>query len=255
MPTIQISATTNLYYERAGSGSPLLVVNGTGTDLRNRPNMMDSPLRSDFDLVSYDHRGLGQSESSDASPSMADFAADAVALVNHLGWDEFLLFGISFGGMVAQEIALLAARRVRRLVLACTSSGGAGGSSYPLHDLYQIDEERRIDRHIELLDTRCAGDPELGYLFRSSLPHVEVTPGLLLQLEARRRHDTWDRLPSILCPTLIAAGRYDGIAPLTNSEALSRRIPDADLRVFDGGHAFLLQDRAALPAIAQFLGA
>lgn len=77
--------------------------------------------------------------------------------------------------------------------------------------------------------------------------------GARLQLEARRFHDTWDRLPSVSCPTLVCAGRYDGIAPLANSERLAAAIPGAELEVFEGGHLFLLQDPKAYPAIIEFL--
>jgi pimeloyl-ACP methyl ester carboxylesterase len=74
-----------------------------------------------------------------------------------------------------------------------------------------------------------------------------------MQLEARRHHDVWDRLDRITCPTLVAAGRWDGIAPLANSEAIASRIPGAELRVYDGGHTFFVQSRDALPDIATFL--
>jgi 3-oxoadipate enol-lactonase len=63
----------------------------------------------------------------------------------------------------------------------------------------------------------------------------------------------WNRLSAIECPTLVAAGRYDGIAPPSNSEAIASRIADARLRMFEGGHLFFLQDRAAFPAIIEFL--
>ena len=79
------------------------------------------------------------------------------------------------------------------------------------------------------------------------------TPGQRRQLAARRTHDTWDRLARITAPTLVAAGRHDGIAPLPNSEALASRIPNAVLQVFDGGHAFFAEDRSAFPAMAAFL--
>jgi pimeloyl-ACP methyl ester carboxylesterase len=62
-----------------------------------------------------------------------------------------------------------------------------------------------------------------------------------------------DRLPHVTAPTLVAAGRYDGIAPLPNSEAIASRIPRAELRVYEGGHAFFAQDRAALPDVLEFL--
>ena len=80
-------------------------------------------------------------------------------------------------------------------------------------------------------------------------------PGQRLQLEARSHHDTADRLATIGCPTLVAGGRYDGIAPPANSEFLAAAIPGAQLRLFDGGHGFFLQDPEALPAIVDFLAA
>ena len=73
------------------------------------------------------------------------------------------------------------------------------------------------------------------------------------QLLARRGHDVTDRLPNITCPTLVAAGRYDGIASLANSEAIASRISDSELRVYEGGHVFFLQDQCAIPEILDFL--
>ncbi len=66
---------------------------------------------------------------------MADLAHEALQLADHIGWDTFMVLGVSFGGMVAQELAVTSPERVRRLALVCTSSGGPGGSSYPLHTL------------------------------------------------------------------------------------------------------------------------
>jgi 3-oxoadipate enol-lactonase len=79
--------------------------------------------------------------------------------------------------------------------------------------------------------------------------------GARRQLEARARHDTWERLAQIACPVMIAAGRYDGIAPPDRQEGMASRIKGAELRFFDGGHLFMLQDRSALPAIIAFLNA
>jgi 3-oxoadipate enol-lactonase len=77
--------------------------------------------------------------------------------------------------------------------------------------------------------------------------------GAMLQLEARSRHDTSSRLGEIRCPTLVCGGRYDGIAPPSNSEFLAKSIPGAELEMFDGGHAFFMQDPAAFPAVVEFL--
>ena len=71
-----------------------------------------------------------------------------------LGWERCLVAGFSFGGMVAQELALRYPHRVERLVLASTSSGGAGGASFPLHELAALPVEDYIRRLISLSDTR-----------------------------------------------------------------------------------------------------
>lgn len=246
-----------LFHELVGEGPNLLAINGSGTDLRMPMSSLQWPVVERFTVAAYDHRGLGRSEpvDPDHQPAMDDFAADAIGLADHLGWDRFSVVGISFGGMVAQHVAALAGDRVERLVLACTSSGGAGGSSYPLHELAPLPPAQRAQRMVDILDTRSADDDALRELFLAflSADTGEPSAGYLKQLEARRHHDAWDRLAAIAAPTMVAAGRYDGIAPLANSEALARSIQDAELATFDGGHAFFAQDPAAWPAIIDFL--
>ena len=84
---------------------------------------------------------------------------------------------------------------------------------------------------------------------------TEQSRGEAEQLLARAALDVADRLYRITCPTLVAAGRYDGIAPLANSEAIADRVPNAELRVYEGGHAFFARDPKALPEIRDFLAA
>jgi 3-oxoadipate enol-lactonase len=81
----------------------------------------------------------------------------------------------------------------------------------------------------------------------------DVRRGELEQLGARRGHDVWDRLGRVSCPTLVAGGRHDGIAPPANSEAIASRVPGAELRLYEGGHLFFFQDRTAFPEILDFL--
>lgn len=249
-----------LHYQIGGSGPPLLVVSGSGSDLRERPNPTAWPVAEHFTVLAYDHRGLGQSEPADADhqPVMADFGRDALALVDHVGWSGFGVLGVSFGGMVAQELALVAGDRIERLVLACTSSGGAGGASYPLHELEGLPDVERARRLVAVTDIRTADDPALRaeimtFVRRSGSPPAKSAPGLRRQLEARRRHDTYARLPSLTAASLVAAGRYDGIAPLANSEALAARIPGATLAAFEGGHAFMIQDLSCWAVMTDFL--
>ena len=96
---------------------------------------MDSPLTSHFCVTAYDQRGLGQSDKPEGPYSMRDYADDAAAVMDAMGIDKAMILGISFGGMVAQEFAVRHTARLSRLALWCTSPGGAGGASYPLHEL------------------------------------------------------------------------------------------------------------------------
>jgi 3-oxoadipate enol-lactonase len=253
-----------IYFERTGAGPPLLFISGTGGDLRVKPNVFDGPLAKSFDLLAYDQRGLGQTEKPDVAYAMADYADDAAALMADRGWDEALVIGASFGGMVAQELALRHPARVRRLVLACTSPGGAGGASFPFHEIEHLKGEARAKHLIPISDTRrddawATAHPDQYALFvamGAAAPYAEE-PGHAMgahrQLAARAAHDTWDRLPQVACPTLVAAGRYDGIALPATQENMASRIPGAKLQFFDGGHLFMIQDRTAVPAMTAFL--
>lgn len=263
MPTANLNGL-NIYFERAGAGERLLFISGTGGDLRAKPNQFDGPLPKTFDMISYDQRGLGRSDKPDVAYSMADYADDAAALMESQGWDDAHVIGVSFGGMVAQELALRHPGRIRRLVLACTSPGGAGGASFPFHEIEHLKGEERARYLTPISDTRrdaawAAANPDtyVKIIALTAADPFEGEPGRAMgahrQLEARAAHDTWERLPQIAAPTLIAAGRYDGIALPETQEKMAARIPGAELVFFEGGHLFMIQDRAAVPAMIAFL--
>jgi 3-oxoadipate enol-lactonase len=252
----------SLYYELGGAGDRFLIVSGTGGDLRQPPRLADGPLAENFEVLAYDQRGLGQSSVPPWPYGMAEFADDAAALLDAVGWDDCVVMGISFGGMVAQELSIRHPERVRRLVLACTSAGGVGGSSYPLHELANLSPEERSAQRMEILDTRWdatwrEANPDMVEMIGARM-NLEgeggsPNPGLTNQLAARSTHDTAGRLGAITCPTLVCGGRFDGIAPPANNEFLAHGIPGARLEMFDGGHAFFLQDPTAIPAVVAFL--
>jgi pimeloyl-ACP methyl ester carboxylesterase len=261
-----------IYVERRGEGPPLLFLNGSGQTLATVAPLVDV-LAGRFDVLAHDQRGLGRTSVPPGPYTMAQYAADAAAVLDAAGWSSCRVLGISFGGMVAQEFAVTWPDRVERLVLACTSPGGTDASSYPLHELADLPDDERAARMVAVTDTRftpewLASHPAdravVDMLTRrraAAGAAAVLTPaeaaerrrGELAQLDARRHHDVVDRLERISCPTLVASGRYDGIAPAANGEAIAARVPGAELRLYEGGHTFFLQDAAALPEILDFL--
>jgi 3-oxoadipate enol-lactonase len=262
VPTATVNGI-DVHYERGGEGPPLLFCNGSGATLESSAPIIER-FRAHFDVVAHDQRGLGRTTIPSGPYTMADYASDAAALVDHIGWDRCAVVGISFGGMVAQELAVTWPARITRLALVCTSPGGPGRASYPLHELAALPPDEAAALGLRLLDTRftpawLASHPSDRALVEGRAQRGATTKddatrrGELEQLGARRDHDVWDRLPVVSCPTLVAGGRHDGIAPPANSAAIASRIPGAELRMYDGGHLFFLQNRTAFGDIVEFL--
>ena len=255
-----------MYFELRGTGPRLLGISGTGGDLRRFPTIFDLLPVQGFEILAYDQRGLGQTSRPDIPYTMADYADDADVLLEAMGWEQCLVAGFSFGGMVAQELALRYPHRVERLFLASTSSGGAGGASFPLHELTALPVEDYIRRLISLSDTRRDADWQAAHpaqfraLFEQILSGLQVgadepgrQAGARRQLEARALHDTYERLPVLRMPVYICGGRYDGIATPAGFEAMGRQIPGSRLELFEGGHLFFIQDPRAVERIGAFL--
>ena len=266
MPVVSANGI-DIYYERAGTGPRLLFFNGSGSTLATSGALIEL-LHPAVRCRSPTTSAAWAARRSRPGPySMADYAADAAALLDAVGWDRCRVVGISFGGMVAQELAVTWPERVERLALACTSPGGEGGASYPLHELaapgggagrerprlldtrFTRRVARRLTTTIAALAEMMAGAkrPARSRTMQNAASRSSSTPagGTTLRIGWR----------TITCPTLVACGRYDGIAPAPNAEAIAARVPDAELRMYEGGHAFFAQDPAALPDITGFLGA
>ena len=241
----------------------MLFFNGSGGSIEGSQLLVNAFAKT-FQVLVYDQRGLGKTSVPDGPYTMADYAQDASALLDHVGWQTTNIIGLSFGGMVAQEFGVTYPDRIHRMVLMCTSAGGVAGSSYPLHQLVPLPTDERNTALRLLTDTRFTNewlaehpvDAEI-MRFQEDRPVTQKTKlqllGERLQLEARIGHDVADRLHLISAPTLVAAGRFDGIALLANSQAIAERIPNSSLNVYEGGHPFLSQDRQAMRDIRTFL--
>ena len=230
----------SIYYERSlkREHGPMLYIGGTGGDLRNKPNQLDSPLKDYFEIISYDQRGLGQTSKPQEAYTMKQYADDAANLMDKLRLPVLPVMGVSFGGMVAQELAIRYPDKISKLVLACTSSGGKGGSSYPLHELQEQHEEERLETNIKINDLRITDSwikenaddwKKLKELSASRIQYRPQQEGFMNQLMARKDHDTSDRLSQIKIPVLLQGGKYDGIAPPKNMKFLSENIQSSTL--------------------------
>ena len=161
---IAITPEMEIYYEVSGQGNKLLYVGGSASDLRHVPNIFQKQLPEYFEVLSYDQRGQGRTSKAVVADMlgpqtvtnycMADYARDAIELLDGLKWETCFLIGVSFGGMVAQELAIRYSNRFTKVVLACTSSGGAGGSSYPLHELESLELREKVIQTLRLSDKR-----------------------------------------------------------------------------------------------------
>ena len=253
MPHAELPATS-LFYERRGTGAPLLLIQGMSGTQASWGEPFLRRLERLFDVVAYDHRGIGRSAPLRTPFTIVDLAQDARALLDHLGWERAHVLGISMGGMVAQELALEHPGRLHTLALGCTYCGGdqaalagpeilamfrqasGGGAAGPGGAAPTPPPGGE-----GLLGT-LAAHLSSGTLARMALAVPAPLGAILLQLQAVGGHDTSARLPGLRVPTLVLHGTRDPVLPAANGELIARLVPDARLELLDGaGHLFWLE--------------
>ena len=226
-----------LHYVQRGAGEPILLVQGLGGDVVHWGEAFLGRLERTFTVTAYDHRGIGRSPRLDpAGPtfSIPDLADDAVALLDHLGIDTTHVLGLSMGGMVAQELALRHAERLRTLTLAATFAGGESAlRTYPpMVQALAGPLLRGGGPSMALAGMVATQARQLGVARDEATLHA-----ILGQLGAIGAHDTLDRLGQIAVPTLVLHGERDPAVPVANARILADAIPGARLEVLPGaGH-------------------
>jgi 3-oxoadipate enol-lactonase len=250
LPIVDVGEV-ELDYERAGSGPPLLMIMGlSGTALHWGEPFLES-LRGDFDVIVYDHRGVGSSSRLEGEITIVQLAEDAANLLSALGIDSAHVLGISMGGMVAQELALAGPERVRTLCLGCTYCGGPGSALTPPEVVQRLaaatmsgDRERMLRAAWEAnVSATMAADHDAYAAFLAiSRRRVVALPVIMAQMQACAAHDTYARLPQLTAPTLVVHGTEDEILPVQNGHLVASRIPNSRLEILPGvGHLFFLE--------------
>ena len=246
-------------YELRGSGTPLVLVAGTGYPGATWDDDLVLPLAARHAVLTFDHRGTGATPRSPERYSTRLFARDALGLMDALGLAKAHLLGHSMGGRVAQWMALDRPDRIRSLILAATGPG-------------QFRDDQPVTRGIPV---RAAKEMiELGYeaymrshtcatfftpefanahperverLFRLLWDHRPTLEEYLRHVVARQEHQTAERLEEIRIPSLVLIGDRDtqvmGTGSHTEQSAyLTEHLPNAEMRVVeDTAHGFFWQ--------------
>jgi len=235
-----------LHHIRRGTGEPLLLIMGMGGHHRMWGDPFLTLLEPAFDMVAFDHRGIGTSDRADDPFTIADLAEDSARVLDEVGWPSAHVFGISLGGMVAQELVLRHPSRVRTLTLGCTYPGKGGDLTAPgparaIEAGLTGDRELAIRTSFEVNVSRAyaAADANYGVFREAALSTRVPVPVILMQSQAAIAHDAMERLSGITAPTLVIHGTADEMILPLNAELIAKAIPGARLEIFDGvGHLF-----------------
>jgi proline iminopeptidase len=239
-----------LFYEEVGAGPPTLVMHG-GLGIDHTTYRSFDPLAACLRLVYYDHRGNGRSSRPDeAELTMEGWADDAAALARHVaGADPVVVIGHSFGGFIAQEMAIRHGDALRALILVATTPGQLGVGEAPAPAGPPMPGE-----FAELLQEMPATDDELAIgMARLAPAYLHAAPAeqltslmadTVFSATAMRRGfeelATWsavDRLAGVGIPTLVIAGRHDAFTSWPQADRIAARLPHAEVVVFErSGH-------------------
>lgn len=236
MSTLTRPDGATLFHEEHGdpAAEAIVLLEGMGGDIpgwrRSIPH-----LAEELRVIAYDFRGNGRSSEPAGPVTMATFVEDTVALFDGLGLDRAHVYGQSFGGMVAQELALAHPDRVHTLVLAATHCGGSHVEPVPRRAVPKGEPWRALyapgfpETHPEHVaeDLRIGGE------------QPRHPSGGRRQWEAMQSFDSYDRLPLIAAPTLVLHGAEDQLIAPANAQVLADRIPGAELVLLEGaGHLY-----------------
>jgi pimeloyl-ACP methyl ester carboxylesterase len=244
----------SLNYESYGEGEPLLLIMGFA--MPGAAWLPSLPFLAGFRCIYFDNRGTGASDKPDGPYTVADMAEDANGLLDALKIPQAKVFGVSMGGMIAQELALRHPEKVARLVLGCTTPGGAHGKMAAPEVLETLtggtrlmatDPEKGFDTILPILypPEFIATHPEIKQLMMAGMGMMAPTPPETVDrlMAGLPQFDTYDRLPQIKCPVLIVHGSQDILVPTANAAILKERLAQAEVFMIPGaGHAFQAVD-------------
>ena len=248
MATADINGTT-LHYTEVGEGPICLVMHG-GLGYDQTLYRTLDPLAEHLHLVYYDHRGNGRSGRPPIETlTMAQLADDAAALADHLGAERFLVLGHSFGGFVAQELAIRHGNRLTGLILLDTTPGQLGEGEQPAPEGPPIPPEfAALLANFPTTDEEyAAGSRVLLPAYLHSVDAAAVEPllegtifdaaAMVRGFEILNQWSSVDRLSQVTVPVFLGVGRHDAFTSFPQSYRIAGRLADAEVVVYeDSGH-------------------
>ena len=256
----------NLYREVHGTGEPLILIPGFASGAWSWFRQIES-LSKDFQVITFDPRGIGRSKSSDEdlqNISMKTFVEDVLQTLDELKIEKANVLGASFGGFVAQEFALKFPARLSKLILACTSFGGINHVKSDIEILRSFSPDptlplgEKIRRFIRPAFTDEFNKSHAGEIEKVCRMREQNTVSdavYLAQLQVAFRLDTESKLGEIKNETLVISGDKDKVVPMRNSLNLARKISNAKLEIIkNGSHLFFVENAAEFnQAVKEFL--
>lgn len=226
----------NINYKVEGRGKPLLMIAGLGSD-QNVWMFQTYFFKKHFQVITFDNRGVGESDKPKGPYTTRMMADDTVGLMEHLGLKKAHILGISMGGMIAQEMAINYPERILKLVLGCTYA-------YVESALNGNHKTAEWDKVVELSQQVKVGSM-VSLAFNKNLCEDSLSKiGFEAQAEACRTHQTLDRLPFIKSPTLVIVGTKDEVFKPISSEVVAKNIRGAKLvKLENGSHSFFIEMR------------
>lgn len=241
----------NICYELRGEGRPLVMIMGLTGNMDWWDPGVTGGLSKRYQVVLFDNRGAGRTETPpEGEFTCAQMADDTVGLMEAMGIERAHVLGVSMGGMIAQELALNHPEKVEKLVLCATFCGGRN-TVYASQEVLarMADSSGTVDdlirRTLSIMFPAEWLERNEGHFedFKERYLRAPCTAqNTVRQFMATTRLDTYDRLPSIVVPTLVMCGGADVLIPPENSRMIAGRIPAAKLIEYPGaGHGFTSQ--------------
>ena len=261
MPTALINGV-DLYYETCGSGPPLLLIAGLGSDSQSWLPVFGLAQR--FTVIAPDNRGMGRTQPTDVETSIEHIAADCVGLIEQLGLESVDVVGHSMGGFVAQVCAAQWPKRVRRMVLAATGLSNSARNNLLFADwaaLLQAGTAQDLwfrNLFYWLFSRGFFQNPTKVEAAVKLAVEYTYPPGktaFARQVAAIANFDGHALASRIHAKTLVLAGKEDLLFDVDECTALARAITDAQIVALDGAaHAIHMQDpRTFTDCITRFL--